>query len=444
MAAKKEVVKKTKAIEAEFSSLPKSEIEKETKPKRGGRQKKVVEEEVGELILDGEPISDAIEGATPDTEDIPSEDEVIDEVVNEAVDEIADRITQRLSEIYGGDRKVKYANKKTMKALAKASKTQDGWREDGDEVKNDYDLLREETAELALAVDNNKKELKTIHIDECIPDEEIGFVVSGHLKSRGNKAKYQIKVALSELTAYTQSDFEGLKISTNEDMIRALKDVASRWVGSDIQVVITKVYESSRTAYASRLMASEMLARWNFRRHVGNSKKPSFGLGSKVKAQIVERKRDRLKVSIYGQETWIGVDEIVYGFAKPLYEYEEYEVGNWVNVLITDIIPDWVYEPGTGDNSYHLTKLEASIKQARENPLIENFHKYVVGGEYEAEPVFRTKSGRIMCVTWNGISILATPGAVGREGRRVMIRVTGKDDKTFKIWGNIIDPRRGK
>ena len=419
MAKKKE----PEVVKEEIASLPNAEVEK---PKKRGRAKK--EEEMEELIIDGVKETD-----TPTEEQPVAESKEAEAEIEEAVD----NLTRKLREIYSTSRSVKYAKKDTIKQLIKESETSDGWRDDDAKVKNEYDRLREETAELSLAVDNSKKEIKTVILDGIEPDEDIAWVCVGHLKNRGDDAVYKIKIAVSELTAYTQSDFENLTIESETELTRTLKDIASRWAGAEVQVVINKVYEERQEAYASRLAASEMLARWNFRRNSAGAKKPNYSVGSKVKAEVVEVKRDRMKVSVYGQDTWIKSDEIFWGFENPV--YDKYSVGDYVNVLLLDVIPDFPYE--TQGKTYHLTKVIASVKQATPNPMIKKFKKYSVGGEYLARPIYRTKSGRVMCITYDDVNILATPAAVNKEGKVVKIRLTGKDDETYKLWGDVINPR---
>lgn len=447
---KKKVVDETKKVNEELSTLPSDEkVEKKTAKKpatkkttKAAKEKPIDENE--ELNIDGQAAN------TEETvlEEVSAKEVVAEveqtEVTSEGAEETeellvqVDKIAERLHQIYGTRRSIKRQKASAKKEYSKSFATTDGWKNDGIKVENEYDLLREETSILAQAVDNSTKEIKTIHITGVEPDEDIGWVLVGHLQK--DNPQYKIKIALSEFVAFTQTDFEGLKITNNDDLVSALRDIASHWIGTDLQVVITKVYEAHRMAYASRLMASELLARWYFRKNVKGKTHPAFTVGSKVKAQIVEVKRDRVRVSVYGQDAWVSADECFWVFSGPL--YDTLHAGQWVNVVILDAITDWLFE--TNEKQYHLAKLQVSIKQTRPNPAAKNFENYYKGGIYEAKPIFvKHENGKIMCTLGEGeksINILCAPSAVGVLGNRVKVMIDGKDENTYRIWGHIVAP----
>lgn len=443
--AKKKVVDETTKVQESLSALPKDSVD-ETPKKKGGR-KKVTKEVANEDITIDDAPAEGIEDSIieePTMEDLVAEVEQVNVSDNEAAEaeelsEVMDLLQRRISEIYGGKRSIRRAKRASIMQMSKEFKTTDGWKKDGITVKNEYDYIKEETALLARAVDNYSKEIKTIHLTGVEPDDDIGWVVTGYLKNLENP-QYKIKIGLSEFIAYTQSDLSGLDIKNNHDLTNALRDIASRWIGTDVQVVITKVYQKSLTAYASRLMASELLARYYFRSVKEGHKRPAFVAGSKVKAQIVEVKRDRVRVSVYGQDAWVEADECFWVFEGPLYDVMK--AGEWVNVLILECNKDWVYE--NHENSYHLAKLVVSIKQSRPNPAAKNFANYAKGGIYEARPLFvKHNNGKVMCTLGakeKSINILCNPSSTGVLGNRVKVMVDGKDEETCRIWGHIIDP----
>ena len=451
---RKKASEDTAKVQEKLSALQ-SDDNAEPKKKTSTRSKKAASEPVvddEEITVDGAPAETEEESVIdePTAEDLAKEveqDEIVtSEATNQEVDQEADEILEemdklqmKLHQIYGTRRSIKRAKRQTIKDMSKDFATTDGYRKDI-VVKNEIDYIREETAVLAQAVDNYRKEIKTIHVTGVEPDDDIGWVLTGHLNKEN--PQYKIKVALSEFIAYTQADTAGLEIKTDHDLINTFRDIASRWIGTDIQVVITKVYQKSLQAYASRLMASEMLAKYYFRRIANGRTKPMFTEGSKVKAQIVEVKRDRVRVSVYGQDAWVKADECFWVFEGPLYDV--LHVGEWVNVLILECANDWIYE--NQEHAYHLAKLTVSIKQARPNPAAKNFKNYEKGGIYEARPLFvRHNNGQIMCTLGKdekAINILCRPSAVGNTimGGYVKVMVDGKDEDTFRIWGHIIDP----
>ena len=325
MARKKTSEDATK-VQEKLSALP-SDDKAEPKKKTSTRGKKKAEEPVvedEEITVDGAPAETLEESVInePTTEDLAKEveqDEITtsneDDQEADEILEVMDKLQMRLHQIYGTKRSIKRAKRQTLKDMSKDFATADGYRRDI-VVKNEIDYIREETAVLAQAVDNYRKEIKTIHVTGVEPDDDIGWVLTGHL-NRENP-QYKIKVALSEFIAYTQADTAGLDIKNDHDLVNTFRDIASRWIGTDIQVVITKVYQKSLQAYASRLMASEMLAKYYFRRIANGQKKPMFTEGSKVKAQIVEVKRDRVRVSVYGQDAWVKADECFWVFEGSL------------------------------------------------------------------------------------------------------------------------------
>ncbi|MBE6021841.1 MAG: hypothetical protein E7231_01250 [Cellulosilyticum sp.] len=440
--ARKNVVDETAKVKESLSALPEDSI-KEAPKKKGGRPKKV-EAPVEDITIDGAPAEGEEDSLIKETtiEDIAAEVEQLeiadDSNEDEEIKEVMDLFQKRIAEIYSGKRSIRRAKKGSLKKLASEYQTTDGWKKDGIVVKNEFDYIREETALLAQAVDNYSKEIKTIHVTGVEPDDEIGWVVVGQLKIEN--PQYKIKVGLSEFIAYTQADLSGLEIKNNHDLTNAFRDIASRWIGTDIQVVITKVYQKSLTAYASRLMASELLAKYYFRRVAEGHKRPAFVAGSKVKAQIVEVKRDRVRVSVYGQDAWVEANECLWVFEGPLYNV--FKPGKWVNVLILECNKDWLYE--NHENSYHLAKLVVSIKQSRPNPAAKNFENYAKGGIYEARPLFtQHNNGKVMCTMGTAekqINILCNPSSTGVLGNKVKVMVDGKDEETCKLWGHIVDP----
>lgn len=440
--------KSTEDVKEAINSLPSGEITEEevktkTPKKTSSKKKQVEEDDAEELIIDGKPYEEKMEEEMQeDAAEDSSSDEEFTEEENEQISNAVNQLTTMLTQIYGSKkRKMKHASREFIQQMAQGNKTADAfYLSDEEKVKNEVDFFKEESQELSLACNNEKKELKTVHIYGAEKDENLSWCAVGYLKSRGGKnAQYKIKIPASELTVFTQTDLEGLGLESNKDMLEAIHQIVSRWVGTDIQVTIKRVYAERKEAFASRLEASEKLARNFFRRNAKGSNKPRYGIGDKVSAQIVEVKRDRVKVSIYGQDTWIKSNEVAWAITGKVSDL--FKAGQRVNVLITNIIPDWLHENKVYDIKYHLSLIEASIKQASPNPIIEKFEKkYQIDGEYEANYLYSLKSGRIMCLTDDMVNIVGTPAAVGKIGKVVKIRIVGKDPKTYQIWGDIVNP----
>lgn len=369
--------------------------------------------------------------AVLEQEQEPEDDGVIeDELVANDVSELeedTDEIMEALIEAYKR-RKVNSLDYSERKKRAHEGIVADDryLLNDENRAKTREDNIRDEYKELAAATNTRSRVIKWIHLDGMEEDEKYGYVVVGHLSNR-SKPEFRIKIATSELEMFNLDDFK------TDNALNLFEREIQKWIGNDIQAMIFQVNEENCTAIASRLAASEILARRYFRAKKGSK---AFGEGNIVTATVMTTRRDRIKVCAYGQDMTIKSEEASWLSQNPL--DIEFRKGEKVNVKLLEVNNDFVYS--VNNKNYHLAKIKGSIRQATENPNEIYFDQFKVGGRYEGVIKNSTVDGKIFVTLGGVMDCLCNPAAVGAMGSRCLVKITKADDKKKFIWGDIINP----
>ena len=298
-------------------------------------------------------------------------------------------------------------------------------------AKSQTDWTKEEYAELAQAASKRETHIKWVKLIGVEDDDKYGICMIARLCNKDpytdqNRGQFKIKIPVSEFAVFDPSNpsYQG------KDGYFHFTRELDNWVGNNIQVIIYNVVEKDRVAFASRLAASVRLSSYYFK-----GKKPRFKEGQILTGQVMSAKRDRVTVSVYGQDFNIKTEEATWTAALPL--HEEFKVGQYVDVKILSVDNSFVWK--TNQHEYQLTKLTGSIKQATENPNELYYDDFELEGKYIGQVKSSTADGmKVFVVVANKILVMCDAPQIGTLGDRVYLKITKKEDKTHQFWGKIV------
>ncbi len=298
-------------------------------------------------------------------------------------------------------------------------------------AKSIVDWTKEEYAELAKAAEPHSNHIKWVKVIGVEEDDKYGICMIARLMNKDpyvdrNRGQFKVRIPVSEFAAFdpTNPSFQG------EKGYFYFKRELDNWVGNNVQVIFYDVNEKKRVAWASRLAASALLSKFYFR-----GSKPKFKKGQILTGQVMSAKRDRVTISVYGQDFNVRTDEATWTAALPL--HEEFKIGQYVDVKILDV--DNTFAWNVNKHNYELTKLVGSIKQASENPNEVYYNDFEIEGKYVGQVKSSTADGlKVFVVVANKILVMCDAPLIGTLGDQVYLQITKKDDKDKLFWGKII------
>lgn len=204
-----------------------------------------------------------------------------------------------------------------------------------------------------------------------------------------------------------------------------LFDLLNKRLGAEVDYIVKGVEESSGLAAASRLEAMAKKRREYF----GAADRSGNHLlyqGACAEARVVSVIRPGIFAEIFGVETFIPLRELSY--QRMLDATAAYQPGQRVVVKLTRL------ERSGRDG----VTLEASVKQAAENPYEKALRRYSVGNRYVGTVSMVDTTGVFVALD-GGVDCLCSYPKRGRppRGSRVTVRILGINQESNRIWGAI-------
>lgn len=244
---------------------------------------------------------------------------------------------------------------------------------------------------------------------------------------------YKIKIPVQMLT-FSIPDKYFL-----EENYNALKTLVNMRIKSIVEFVVYDVDPTEEVVLASSVTAKQLL---QYDWYLG--KRAKIKPGVKAKGHIVYINSKGVVVNVMGAEVFIKNSELRWGFVdNPLHEKNNFYIGKSVPVRILSVATDSKEILG---RKYPYVKIEASMKDAIENPNVTFFDKYIPKQIYNGVIAYHMIDGNYIvklgsdCRGLNGDGVMCmckAPslnfGAAPYVGQEVKVAIIEKDEKTHKI-----------
>lgn len=244
---------------------------------------------------------------------------------------------------------------------------------------------------------------------------------------------YKIKIPVQMLT-FSIPDKYFL-----EENYNALKTLVNMRIKSIVEFVVYDVDPTEEVVLASSVTAKQLL---QYDWYLG--KRAMIKPGVKAKGHIVYINSKGVVVNVMGAEVFIKNSELRWGFVdNPLHEKNNFYIGKSVPVRILSVATDSKEIVG---RKYPYVKIEASMKDAIENPNVTFFDKYIPKQIYNGVIAYHMIDGNYIvklgsdCRGLNGDGVMCmckAPslnfGAAPYVGQEVKVAIIEKDEKTHKI-----------
>lgn len=214
-------------------------------------------------------------------------------------------------------------------------------------------------------------------------------------------------------------DFQGRKPA------EVMYDILTKRLGAEVDYIIKGIDGKAGIAVASRL---EAMAQKSREYYFGVDRDGNHLLyeGACAEARVVSVIRAGIFVDLFGIEIYIPLRELSY--QRMMDAQTSFQPGQRVLVKILHL-------DRTDRN--HI-KVNASIKQARENPYEKALRRYTVGNRYVGTVSMVDINGVFVALD-GGIDCLCSYPKRGRppRGARVTVRILGINNESNRIWGAI-------
>ena len=213
---------------------------------------------------------------------------------------------------------------------------------------------------------------------------------------------------------------EDLKGRTEQEMYHYM---LNKRLGAEADYIVKGIDADAGVAVASRLEAMRA-KRKEYYTERGGSRRVRPGICAE--ARVVSVIRTGIFVDLFGLESYIPLRELSYQRWMDAAAY--FQSGQRVLVKVLDV----------GRTPQGGFTVEASVKQASENPYEKALRRYSVGNRYVGTVSMVDTNGVFVALD-GGIDCLCSYPKRGRppRGARATVRILGINDETNRIWGAI-------
>ncbi len=224
----------------------------------------------------------------------------------------------------------------------------------------------------------------------------------------------------------------------NGEINEAYHYYSSLRLGAKVKFNVLKVLEAKKEAFASRLLAMQEESRQYYINPQADGK-PILNKGDKCEATIVYITQSGIGVDIFGAEAFIPSSEL--SWLNITYaDRMNFNIGDVIEVRILDIRPITV---DVGNKTFHLVEVDASKKQAEDDPNIENYKKFQIGDKAEATITYVDDKGYYVNLADMRNAFISFTNDDRKKktllpaGTVVSVKVTDKNDEGHKIYCEI-------
>ena len=281
-----------------------------------------------------------------------------------------------------------------------------------------------------LSVETESEKAKNDFLD-LLESQKTGRILSGTIQGveRGENVQsmsYAViyhgdfKVIIPANEAVTPpEDFRGQR---PEDVMHYL---ITKRLGAEIDFVVKGIDSESGVAVASRLEAMNAKRKEYY---FGSDRDGNYIIYSDLNAEarIVSVIRAGIFVDLFGVEVYIPLKELSYQRWMDAQAY--FQPGQRIIVKILSV----------DRSDKNNIKVEASLKQASENPYEKALKRYSVGNRYVGTVSMVDVNGVFVALD-GGVDCLCQYTKRGRppRGSRVTVRILGINEESNRIWGAI-------
>lgn len=200
----------------------------------------------------------------------------------------------------------------------------------------------------------------------------------------------------------------------------------SKRLGAEVNFIVKGIDVKGKLAVASMLEAMQRV-----RRHYYFAQDRDgldlLRVDRRAEARVVSVIRSGIFVELFGLEVFVPMSELSY--QRILDARDEFQPGQRVLVRILELDKS---DPAN-------IKAKLSVKQAKENPTRKAFERFDIGNVYIGTVTMIRTNGIYVSMD-GGMDCLCKLSAMARpsRGTRVTVRILGKDEKRYSIWGTII------
>lgn len=319
----------------------------------------------------------------------------------------------------------------------KADNTQEGSGEKNDPGRDNQNIPRSArltskvlTIDEHLSVETESEKAKNDYLD-LLESQKTGRILSGTIQGveRGENVQsisyaviyhgdYKVIIPADE-TVTPPEDFRGQR---PEDVMHYL---ITKRLGAEIDYVVKGIDNEAGVVVASRLEAMKA-KRKEYYFGVDRNGNNIIYSGINAEARIVSVIRAGIFVDLFGVEVYIPLKELSY--QRWLDSQAYFQPGQRIIVKILSV----------DRSDKNDIKVEASVKQASENPYEKALKRYSVGNRYVGTVSVVDTNGVFVALD-GGVDCLCQYPKRGRppRGSRVTVRILGINEETNRIWGVI-------
>lgn len=294
------------------------------------------------------------------------------------------------------------------------------------EAKTDGDLLADEFRTLTAAMNSTPKTILTGTVIGVEEMEALKTAVAV-VKLDNTAGYYRILIPASRMMMYDAA--------RPQDQENAVHTLGYR-IGQPIKFHVIRVDEANATAFCSRLDAMQMESGKTYKKQRGEA--PLIVEGSICEGTITSVRKGGCYIEVGGAETYVPKMEMSWNFVTAC--TDEFKIGQKINVKIKKI---QAVKYATADGtSYNLFNIEASAREARNNPVKYFYNHFNIGQQYQAVVTDMNVENKTVFVSLGpgkmDAAVFIPNFFTPARGDRVIVQITEKVDAEHRIYGRIV------
>ena len=299
-------------------------------------------------------------------------------------------------------------------------------RVEGSKAETEGDKLRREVEDLKSAA-------------TAVPPHELtGIVDSFHKGNTGWVIELQLKDSPGKIPILVPLEhFHVVEGKEYENNVVVINDLTGR-VGAEVKFIPYLVKEATKKgektfAIASCVYAMEQEGYKNFIREMSDEK-PKYVSGQILPAVVVGVRRDKIKVNVMGVEATIDSSELSWTALDSI--EKEFKVGDEFYVKVSNVRQE---EYTVGNKTYNLVRLQASKRQAEQNPAKKYINDFREGEMCRGVVKAFTNTGLVFVRVKDKMDCLCHASASGTNmrGDHVVVRIKTVDKDNYQLYGTI-------
>lgn len=242
-------------------------------------------------------------------------------------------------------------------------------------VQTQQTFMQQDYLELAASQQSQRILTGTI-VDSSYVDEN-ETIPCIHVAFQNNT--FTITIPYKELYELTKDE---IGERTGRELITYLKFHCDIRIGAEIDFIVLGVDANTQIAVASRIKAMKKKRREYFFARSRETGQYLLNEGDLCEARVIGRRKSGILVEIFGKEVYIPQKELSYTRIADV--SEEFLVGDYILTRLTTVARQEKYKPGTNKIAKRMLRVQASVKEAMDDPRPRIFHEVKIGSKVTA------------------------------------------------------------